>query len=150
MAEPPITLAEYRASRLDELIALWRASFEAGVGVVDPHPLHEQRAYFVDKVLPQHAVRVACAGDRLVGFIAASPESVNQLFVRVGWQRQRIGSRLLEWAQSQSAGSLWLYTVAHNRVARRFYEQHGFVIEAEGYEPTWRLADVRYRWTRAG
>jgi hypothetical protein len=34
-------------------------------------------------------------------------------------------------------------------VARRFYERHGFVAVAHGFEPTWRLADVRYEWKLA-
>lgn len=143
----PVILATYQDAWLDELVPMWRASFEFGVGIVDPHALAEQRQYFLDKVLPQHDVRVAVAGDVLVGFMAASKESVAQLHVRVGWHRQGIGTRLLEHAKHASSGSLWLYTFARNRVARAFYEQHGFVIEAEGFEPTWQLADVRYRWT---
>jgi len=30
-------LVEFDARRLDELIHMWRASFEAGVGVLDPN-----------------------------------------------------------------------------------------------------------------
>jgi RimJ/RimL family protein N-acetyltransferase len=48
---------------------------------------------------------------------------------------------------AQSAGSLWLYTFARNRVARAFYEQNGFVDVAHGFEPLWQLDDVRYEWT---
>lgn len=33
------TLVEYDSARLDELVRMWRASFEAGVGIVDPHPI---------------------------------------------------------------------------------------------------------------
>ena len=70
-----------------------------------------------------------------------------QLYVRVGFHRQGIGTTLLAWAMAQSAGSLWLYTFARNRVARAFYEQHGFVDVAHGFEPLWQLDDVRYEWT---
>ena len=141
-----VTLADYDPARLDDLIPMWRASFERGVGVVDPHTLAEQRDYFLAQVLPQCDVRFALRGNDLVGFVAASPESVAQLYVRVGCQRQGIGTRMLDWAKVHSTGSLWLYAFAQNRVACAFYERHGFAVAARGFEPNWRLDDVRYVW----
>jgi len=143
----PATLTAYDDARLDELVAMWRESFEAGVGIVDPHPLAEQRAYFLAEVLPRNDVRLAMLDGRLVGFVAASRESVTQLHVRVGFHRQRIGTQMLAWAKEQSSGSLWLYTFARNGIARAFYEHHGFVATVFGFEPVWQLDDVRYEWT---
>jgi GNAT superfamily N-acetyltransferase len=128
---------------------MWRASFEAGVGIVDPHPLADQRHYFLTEVLPHNRVRLAIAGGELVGFVAASAASIAQLYVRVGFWRQGIGVRLLNWAKEQSSGSLGLYTFARNAGARAFYERNGFVAVAYGFEPQWRLDDVRYQWIRA-
>jgi len=142
----PISLEEYRPARLTELIAMWRASFEFGVGVIDPHPFYVQRQYFLEHVLPQHTVRVALRGANLVGFVAASKESISQLYVRVGHQRQGIGCALLAWAKAQSQGSLWLFTFARNVGARSFYEKNGFVASANGFEPAWQLEDIKYQW----
>jgi ribosomal protein S18 acetylase RimI-like enzyme len=125
---------------------MWRASFEHGVGIVDPHPLEEQRRYLLDKVVPENAVRVARIDGLIVGFIAGTNESVTQLHVRIGFHRRGIGSRLLAWAKEQSAGSLWLYTFEQNAVARAFYEKNGFRIIARGFEPEWKLRDLKYRW----
>jgi len=143
---PPTTLAPYTPDQLDALITLWRTSFEHGVGIVDPHSLGEQRAYFLTAVLPQNTVTLALQGERLVGFVAATRESIAQLYVHVEHLRQGLGSALLDWAKAQSAGHLWLYTFARNHGACAFYECHGFTVQARGFEPTWQLADVRYRW----
>ena len=148
-ASGPITLADYDAVWLDELVPMWRASFEAGVGIVDPHPLEAQRQYFLDHVLPQNAVCLALRGPQLLGFAAASRESVAQLFVRVGEQRRGIGTTLLDWAKGRSDGSLWLYTFARNRGARAFYARSGFTEIAHGFEPMSQLDDVKLRWSGA-
>jgi ribosomal protein S18 acetylase RimI-like enzyme len=127
---------------------MWRESFEHGVGIVDPHPVEEQARYLETIVLPRNAVRVAFLDGRMVGFVAASPSSIAQLHVRVGYHRRGIGTRLLDWAKRQSGGSLWLYTFERNAGARAFYERHGFRIVARGHEPDWDLDDLRYEWTR--
>ena len=142
----PTTLVEFDARRIDELMRLWRASFEAGVGVRDPHSLSELRDYFLAEVLPRNDVRVALQADELVGFTAASAESVAQLYVRVGFQRRAIGTQLVAWAKEHSTGSLWLYTFSRNLAARAFYEHNGFVAVANGFEPTWQLEDIKYYW----
>lgn len=144
-----VVVAPYDANRVDELVPMWRASFEDGVGIVDPHPIAEQKRYFLEQVLPRHDVRFALLGSELVGFVAANATSVAQLYVRVGWQRRGIGRALLEWAKRQSGGSLWLHTFARNRRACAFYERHGFVAIAFGFEPMWRLDDVKYFWSAA-
>lgn len=125
---------------------MWRASFEFGVGVVDPNPLSAQEQYFLSEVLPNNTVRLALLWNELVGVVAASAESVALLYVRVGLHKQGIGSHLLAWAKEQSSGSLWLYTFARNTNARSFYERHGFVAIAHGFEPVWQLEDVKYKW----
>jgi hypothetical protein len=130
-------LVDYDTSYLDPLLRLWREAFEFGVGVTDPHSLTEQRDYFISEVLPANRVTLALLPSRLVGFIAASPESVAQLHVQVGLHRQGIGSGLLDLAKARSGGSLWLFA----------YEKHGFVVVARGFEPTWQLEDVKYHWS---
>ena len=144
----PLVLEELTPGRTDELVRMWRESFEGGVGIVDPHPIEEQRAFFEDKLVPAHTVRVALLDGTLAGFVAATPETVAQLYVRRGLQRSGIGTHMLDWAKAQSAGSLWLYTFARNVGARAFYEKNGFAIVARGFEPFWQLDDLRYEWRR--
>ena len=144
-----VALVEFEPRFAAALIPMWRQSFEHGVGVVDPHTIAEQHRYFENEVLPKNAVRVALRAGAVEGFVAATPESISQLYVRVGSIGQGIGARLLAWAKEQSSGHLWLYTFAQNTNARRFYERHGFRVMAHGYEPTWQLPDVKYAWDRS-
>lgn len=71
----------------------------------------------------------------------------HRVHIRVGFHRRGIGSQLIKWAKSQSAGSLWLYTFARNTVAQAFYEHHGFRVVARGFEPAWQLEDIKYQWS---
>lgn len=141
-----LRLADFTPARTDQLLRLWRASFEHGVGITDWHPLEEQRAYFEREVLPSHRVRVALEDEALVGFVASNAESIGQLYVHVAHLGRGIGRALLRSAQAASGGRLWLYTFACNAGACAFYERHGFVATARGFEPHWQLEDVRYEW----
>lgn len=141
-----IKIAEFNAGRTDELVRLWRESFEFGVGVVDPHPIEEQREHLTTSVVPNNAVRMALLNDELVGFIAATKQSITHLYVHVGHHHSGIGTQLLAWAKALSNGRLWLFAFARNAVARAFYEKHGFRIIARGFEPTWQLDDIKYEW----
>ena len=141
-----VTLEEFRADHARELVPLWRESFEFGVGLQDPHPIAEQERYFWAVVVPNNCIRVAYLEGQMVGFVAASATSISQLYVRRGFHRRGIGSRMLEWAKGQSGGSLWLFAFERNQGARAFYERHGFRIVARGFEPMWELDDLRYEW----
>jgi GNAT superfamily N-acetyltransferase len=143
-----LRIEDFQLRDTDPLVRMWRTSFEHGVGVIDPHPLEEQIDYLRSKVLPVYRARVAKEGESIVGFLASNPESIAQLFVRVQNIGQGIGSQLLRFAQSESSGSLWLFTFARNARACRFYEHHGFVAVAHGFEPAWKLDDVKYQWVR--
>lgn len=146
-ADESIVIGEFRPEDAEELVPMWRESFEFGVGVTDPHPIEEQARYLLTEVVPNNAIRVARLDGHIVGFVAASPNSIAQLYVRRGFQRRGIGTRLLAWAKAQSAGTLWLHTFARNAGARAFYERHGFEIVARGHEPNWKLDDLRYEWS---
>lgn len=142
----PVALVEFEMDRLEALVDLWRACFEFGVGITDPNPIELQRRAFVEKVLPNNTVRMALRGGQLLGFVAASRTSVEQLHVGLGHHRLGIGTQLLDWAKAQSGGSLWLYTFACNTGAQAFYERNGFVVAERGFEATWQLDDIKYTW----
>ena len=150
VAAEAVVLEPFRLEVARDLVRMWRESFELGVGIVDPHPIEEQERFLVNGLIPSYDVRVALLDGLLVGFVAASRDSVAQLYVRKGFHRRGIGTRLLEWAKEQSSGSLWLHTFQRNSVAQAFYERHGFSIIARGHEPNWKLDDLKYEWRADG
>jgi len=130
----------------EALVRMWRASFEFGVGIEDPHPIADQVAFLEEKLLPHYRLRVAWQGSTIVGFLASNSESIAQLYVRIENIGEGTGTRLVNLAKAESSGSLWLYTFPRNTRACRFYERHGFVVIERGFEPMWQLPDVKYRW----
>ena len=143
---PGYALVAFHEVLADDLVAMWRASFEAAVGLVDPHSIGEQRAYLMEQVVPNNSVRVMMHGDRVAACIATTEDSVAQLYVSLDHQRRGLGTMLLNGAKAESNGSLCLYTFERNTGAQRFYERNGFVIVERGFEPQWQLADIKYRW----
>ena len=143
-----IEFVDFSPDHLDPLILMWRASFERALGMTDPHPLEDQKQYFIEKILPHHHVRVALLGAQVVGFCAASDRSVAQLYIHTEFQGRGIGTAFLAWAKEQSGGCLCLCAFERNKLAQRFYERHGFRVVGRGVEETWNLEDVKYEWTR--
>ncbi len=145
-----LMLVAYSEQRALELVKMWRASFEGGVGVVDPHPLDEQLAFLQREVVPQNNLLLALDGAEgpVAAFIAFSNEKVDQLYVHTEYQGRGIGKALLDVAKTRSPGRLHLFTFACNTLARRFYEKNGFREIGQGFESHWQLADVEYAWVR--
>ena len=122
--------------------------FEKAVGIVDEHPLRDQKEYLLTQVVPNYEVRLAMVDQKIVGFVAASFEWVDQLYIHNNYQGLGIGTRLLNWAKERSSGRLRLYTFKRNTGAQRFYEGHGFRIVDRGFEEKWQLEDIKYEWVR--
>jgi GNAT superfamily N-acetyltransferase len=131
-----------------EVVAMWRESFEAAVGVSEPHTMEQQCAYLLNNVVPTNRVVIAVVGNRVIGFVAASDERIDQLYVHRDYQGAGVGSQMLQWAKENSCGRLHLFTFERNERARRFYEARGFKIVARGFEKYWQLADIKYEWCR--
>jgi ribosomal protein S18 acetylase RimI-like enzyme len=87
---------------------------------------------------------VAEADDRIVGFIAFTPNEVDHLYILPEFHHQGIGSALLKVALTGEEVRLWVFQ--ENRSARRFYERHGFKMEFEtdGRDNMEKTPDARY------
>jgi ribosomal protein S18 acetylase RimI-like enzyme len=69
---------------------------------------------------------VACAGDQVIGFIAACGAHVDQIFVDPDHQGAGLGSALLTAFLDRGLRPATLHVFARNAPTRAFYERYGF------------------------
>ena len=143
-----MNIAEFEPTQARQIVEMWRASFEHGVGIKDPYPIEDQIGFFLEEVVPNSKVRVVLDSSSVIGLLASTPESIEHLYVRVRNIGQGIGSHLLALAKAESQGSLRLHTFTQNENARRFYGHHGFTEVDRESENMWKLEAIKYQWVR--
>jgi len=111
------------------------------------HTPEEELEFFLNHVIPNSEVHVACSGEKIAGFIARQYNHVEHLYVSPSFWARGIGSLLLAFAR-RDAVRLDLWTFQRNSGARRFYERHKFTaIEfTDGSRNEEKEPDVRYVW----
>lgn len=142
-------ITPYEAADARELVQMWRTSFEHGVGITDQNPIEDQLQFFLRDVAPRNTVRVVKEQATVVGLLASTPDSISRLYVSEPYLGRGIGTELMALAKAESHGSLWLYTVAQNKSARRFYEHHGFKEVERESENMFKLEAIKYAWLRS-
>ena len=146
-----VAIRPYSETDFDMLAARWHETNLASYWYVDEHQRHtleEARKFFATHVLRDCEVFVAERNGALLGLIAVSPGCVRQLAVFPEYQRQGIGSRLIEKARELSPSGLRLHTFQLNAPARAFYEKHGFRAVAFGMaRAPENCPDVEYCWS---
>lgn len=95
-------------------------------------------------------VYVAEIDNLIVGLLRVIGDDLDQLYLKPGYYRHGIGSRLLNRAKDVSPGKLTLFTFQVNRRARTFYESHGFRIVDfnDGSRNEEKEPDILYEWVR--
>lgn len=85
-----------------------------------------------DAVATRHSF-VAEVGGEVAGFSDVSPEGyIDMMFVAPKFQRRGIAGRLLEYAEARAREQgAALLTANVSITARKFFERHGFTVEAE-------------------
>jgi ribosomal protein S18 acetylase RimI-like enzyme len=109
--------------------------------------LEEDSEFFHRKLVPSWDIWVAEREGRVVGFLAIKGSYIDRLYVLPNVQRLGIGSMLIRHAMKLSPSGLQLHTHQKNRVARSFYETHGFLAVKFGTSPAPESEpDVEYHW----
>jgi ribosomal protein S18 acetylase RimI-like enzyme len=101
-----------------------------------------------DILMPKGGVWVATDGERVVGVMVLEGEEIEQLYILPEFQRRGLGDRLVAKAKQLSPRRLGLYTFQSNTLARRFYEDRGFVAIRfiDGADNEERQPDIYYEW----
>jgi ribosomal protein S18 acetylase RimI-like enzyme len=144
------TIRDFEHSDFDEIVAGWHKTNLVSYPYVrahQEHSLENARQFFRDIVLAECRVWVAECLCQPAGLLALRDSWIRQLAVFPAFQRQRVGTALLQMARAQSPGQLQLFTFRRNVAARAFYERHGFSVVAFGVSPAPESEpDVEYRW----
>ena len=139
----PAELVEFRPEMADELITMWRRSFNRALAPYkDAHSIAEHREFLLKVLVNRSEVTVARHEETIIGFMAQNGEIIEQLYLHVNHQGQGVGSQFIELAKSTSPARLHLFTFQRNLKARRFYMKHGFREINYGYTNMEGLADV--------
>jgi len=137
---------------MDRAAFVYRASFDERLPWLSGlHTPDEDRRFYQEHVFSACTVWGAFESGTLVGSIAFREGWIDQLYILPCAQGRGIGTALLNVARSD-AENLSLWTFQRNAAARRFYEQHGFVVvkETDGADNEEHEPDVLYRWTARG
>ncbi len=147
-------IRDFAESDFEEVVARWHETNRVSYAYVREHQQHtldDARRFFRDVVLRECRVWVAERARQPVGMLALHDSWIRQLAVFPSFQRQGIGTALLQKAREHSPGELRLYTFQRNNAARAFYERHGFLVVALGVSPEPESEpDVEYCWTPPG
>jgi ribosomal protein S18 acetylase RimI-like enzyme len=147
----PITIRPATLTDATAVAEIYLGSFQATYDFPLAHTDDQVRRWLADVVVPAGRTWVALEGERIVGMAVVDPGELDQLYVAPDRLGAGIGTRLLDHAKHLSPTGLGLYTFQVNERARRFYERHGFVVEAlgDGTGNEEGQPDVRYVWRPA-
>ncbi len=147
------TIRDFVDSDFDELVARWHQTNLLSYTYVrmhQEHTLEDARQFFRDSLLSECRVWVAERVSQPMGLLALCDSWIRQLAVFPPFQRQGVGTALLQKAREHSPEQLRLFTFRRNNAARAFYERHGFSAVAFGVSPAPESEpDVEYRWQAA-
>ena len=143
----------YRRARQNEGSAVadvWLRSRAASHPDI-PAPVHdadEVRRWFSDVVVPNFETWVVETSEgQIVGLLVLKDAWLDQLYLEPGWTGLGIGSCLVNLAKSRRPDRLDLWVFQSNVRARRFYEEHGFVlVETTEGENEESAPDAHYAW----
>jgi GNAT superfamily N-acetyltransferase len=122
----PANFAQETAAVTDLFIAARAAALPR---VKRVHKSDEIHRWMREVVFPRRSIRIAQAGDEIVGFAARDGAWLEHLYVKPGWTGRGIGRQLLDVIIAEArtvTPVLRLYTFQCNAGARRFYERAGF------------------------
>lgn len=146
-----ISIRPYRESDLERVIAIWIESWASTrlppIPLLDPEKLRSGNRS-IPEAMRKHSllIYVACVGNDIIAFMVFWQDRLDQLFVDPHFQRKGIGKKLLQFAQTVRPHGFWLYAIAANKDAHRFYLREGLSQTGAEIEPELGIDLIRYEW----
>ncbi|TCS43924.1 GNAT family N-acetyltransferase [Reinekea marinisedimentorum] len=97
---------------------------------IDPEFIRKDRRRVRDEYLPLNQSYLSERNGEVLGFVSTTNDHINGLFIKVDYQRQGIGSSLIDHLKERHQ-LLELCCFVDNYQAQRFYHYHGFEIVRE-------------------
>ena len=132
----------------DAVAAVFSPSFETLTFLPRLHTREEDRGFVRDVVLAEQEVWVAEDDGRVVGFVALSDDTLEQLYVHPDAKGTGVGRALLAKAKERRPAGFTFWVFQANERARRFYEAGGcrVVRLTDGSGNEERTPDALYEW----
>lgn len=147
--QPAVRIRRARPEEAGEIASVWLRSRAASAPAIPPlvHTEDEVHRWFEDVLLPNDEVWIAEDPLSIVGILVLEGAWVDQLYVHPDRTGQGIGAQLISTAKQERPTGLRLWTFAANVRARRFYEDHSFVVTGSTTGDNEECApDVLYEW----
>lgn len=142
----PYSIRPLRPDDLQDISRVhWRACRIAYRFMGWSYSLDEVRRWYADKMKEWDWGQVACVGETVVAFVAASGAHLDQLFVDPDHQRAGLGGALLSAMLERRLRPVTLCVFAENRPARAFYEKFGFRQAGEWWDEQDNAPALSYR-----
>jgi putative acetyltransferase len=146
----PFRLRRYTAADEAETVALWASVWQTVYPEIDYAAQYDAlRQRWHDEIAPPAIITLAVT-DRIVGLITVEPNGyVDQLSVAPRMWGTGLALALIDEARRLSPALLELRVNQDNARAIRFYEKHGFVKVAEGFNQRIGRPNFTMRWRPA-
>ncbi|CAI3934214.1 GNAT family N-acetyltransferase [Commensalibacter communis] len=117
-------IREFQTADLDQVMKIWLEQNLLAHSFIDPS-FFQKNTDLVRMILPSSEIYVQdiCG---VKGFIGLTNLYISGLFIDSEYQRQGLGSSLIEKAK-QVRSKLFLNVYTENEAAVQFYEKHGFI-----------------------
>jgi|GEM_PF-373618 len=123
-----LTIREYQDRDLSELLEVWYQASLIAHPFLDEAFLSQERENIAKVYLPITETWIYLSEGKVVGFISLIGNEVGAIFVEPAFQKQGIGSALMDCARALRE-ELEVDVFKANRGGRRFYERYGFLLE---------------------
>lgn len=131
-----VEIRHYKDDDLEDLLIAWEKASRVAHPFMNDAFIDQERENIPNLYLPNADTWVACANQKVIGFIALIGCEVGGFFVDPDHHGNGAGKMLMDKAQHLH-GDLVLDVFKENTLGRRFYDRYGFEFQEEKvWEPT--------------